>query len=245
MVGGRIPSAGAGVIRIGHGNEYVNNKKPNASIKVATNTGAASWGWNEATRIVPQLARLEAYRDFRQEGVADPKDGNDCVSMVRKSLHVRHASFTQVCEDTRPERLAKDRVFTQVAYEHPAVERPINHINIHPNPINFLRNPNSRPPIVDEFIKSMNALAAMVEYSNDLGFITVVSGDFNLTLKKSRECNFLHMYRIFDRYKMNYRTYGIDGIAWNRVLKLKRMHRIGKLWTGSDHVWLVADLVRS
>ena len=236
-------SPGKNVLRVGHGNFYFKNRRPAQAVQVMRSTHSHSFGGNECVNVVDRLSNLTGYHELKPFGFADQRDAKDCITVVRKSLAVKHFSMTQVCRDTDPRKLAKDRVFSMVTYQHPAVG-PVCHINIHPNPINFIRNDEAEPDIVDQFVRSMRNLDRMIKFSLMMGWHPVVTGDYNLDVVNAKQRSYLNMYDLFAKYDMSYRTKHIDGIAWCNHLKLKRLHVITGDRTGSDHPWLIADLVR-
>jgi len=238
------------VLRIGGGNVYINNPQPAKAAQVAARTRSHSWGWSEAGRLVDEVRDLANYRVLSAFGFADMSDANDCIMMVRKGLAVRHFSMTQVCDDSMPSKIAHDRTFSMIAYEAPFLgkvgrkDAVVCHIAIHPNWIAGYGADNEQPGVIREYIESMEGLANMLAFAKAMGWLIVVSGDFNLPPRKS-DRSYTTTYDLFKQYRLKVKTDGIDGVAWDNRLDLVEWHTIGKRTTKSDHdVWTVADLRR-
>lgn len=232
---------GAGEYRIGHGNIYINNKTPAKAITIARSTKANSFGFNEAANVAARLAALPAHRNFGAlPGFNDMRDAHDCITIVQNAMVMKHHSYTQVSKDVEPLNIARDRGITAVGYRKKGLP-PIAHINIHPNPINHL-GPKAHPPIVDEYVKNMAALARLQVYLRQLGFKIVTTGDFNLTEVNSFGRSYLNPYMIARQQNMNSLSLGIDGALYDKTLQLTDLIRIPKTLTGSDHPWFVMDL---
>ena len=98
---------GAGVLRIGAGNVYVANKTPARAVSIAASQRAHSWASNESTNVVDDWRKRTGYSTYAAPGgFRDMRDAHDCVTMKRKvrGTHLRHVSFTQVCEDALPKK---------------------------------------------------------------------------------------------------------------------------------------------
>ena len=244
---------GAGVLRIGAGNVYVANKTPARAVSIAASQRAHSWASNESTNVVDDWRKRTGYITYAAPaGFRDMRDAHDCVTMKRKvkGTHLRHVSFTQVCEDALPKKIAHDRVFSMLAYEAPFLRKATDkavpvvcHINIHPNPVNH--DPARTQGVTREFIESMVNLDKMIAFTKALGYIIVVSGDFNLSASRAKTRTYLTPYDVFKKHGLIVKMEGIDGVAYDRRLRLVDWDVIPKgARTGADHPWIVADFRR-
>ncbi len=247
-----VKAPGKGILRVGAGNKYVANKTPAKAVAVAASQLAHSWGSNEATNVVDDWRKRTGYQTYAAPaGFVDMRDAHDCVTSLRKirGVNVRHVSFTQVCDDAEPSKIAHDRVFSMLAYEAPFLGKVNNrvavvcHINIHPNAVNH--NPPRSSGVTREYIRSMQALDQMLTFAKAMGWLIVVSGDFNLTPTKAKDRAYLDSYDLFRKYRLTVKTQGLDGIAFDSRLSLVHWTVIPKgARTGADHPWVVADLKR-
>jgi hypothetical protein len=239
-----------GVLRLGAGNIYVANPKPAYAVDVALDWHPHSWGWAEMGTDARLARREGAQRDYHALtafGFEDMRDANDCIMHVRKALNVRHFSMTQVCDDANPDKLAHDRTFSMLAYEAPWLGKVGGdpavacHIAIHPNWVTGFRNPDA--PIVREYVDSMRALDAMLRFADAMGWLTTVTGDFNLP-KRQGDRAYLTSYDVFEAYRMRVKMEHIDGIAYDRRLDLVDWAVVHKARTKSDHPWVLGDFER-
>jgi hypothetical protein len=173
-------------------------------------------------------------------GFKDMRDATDCPMMLRKGLQLRHFQMTQVCDDSNPTKVAHDRVFSVLAYKWNGIT--VAHIQIHPNAVNPYDSPTMG--VVKEFVKSMIRLNHMMEFCEAMGWVLVVTGDFNLAPRRDKD--YLTMYDLFTAHNMKWKVSGVDGIAWNdKKLRLVKYYPIKARPYGSDHpYWTVADFAR-
>lgn len=236
----KFPPVGADVYRIGHGNVYVGNKKPAAAVTIARQTLSTSFGFNEATRIAPRLAALKMWRDFGADpGFSDMSDALDCITIVQNRMRMYMHSYQEVTKDVEPSKLGHQRGITTVGYAKKGLPK-IAHINIHPNPINFL-DPNNKGLLVLEYIKNMEALVQTLNLVRRTGYLPVVTGDFNITQAKARKLPYSNPYHIATSFNLNAVGYGVDGILWDKSLRVVRKQTIPETATGSDHLWFFFD----
>lgn len=235
-----VAPVGRDKYRIGHGNVYIGNKKPASALLIARQTRSTSFGFNEATRIAERCSNLKAWRDYGAgPGFKDPNDASDCITIVQNSMQMLHHSYTEVSKDVAPLKLGHARGITAVGYKKTGLP-PIAHINIHPNPINHLE-PRDKPPLVDEYIKNMQALFSLQTYLRGCGFRIITTGDFNITQANARSRSYYTPYSIANIQGMNALGFGVDGIIWDKSLRMVGRNTIPKSLTGSDHLWFYAD----
>lgn len=235
-----VPPVGRDVYRIGHGNVYVGNKKPATALAIARQTKATSFGFNEATKIAARCAALKTWRDFGADaGFKDMSDARDCITIVQNSMQMLHHSYTEVSKDVAPLKLGHDRGITAIAYKKAGLP-PIAHINVHPNAINHLPA-KATPPLVDEYVKNMASLSRLQVYLRSHGWNIVTTGDFNITQANARDRSYLTPYSIARMQNMNALGIGVDGIIWDKTLRVVKRNTIPKNLTGSDHLWFYVD----
>lgn len=237
----QFPPVGRDEYRIGHGNIYIGNKKPATALLIARRTRSTSFGFNEATRIRSRCDTLKTWRAYGADNEAfkDPNDASDCITIVQNSMQMLHHSYTEVSKDVPPTKLGHARGITAVAYKKAGLP-PIAHINIHPNPINHL-DPKATPPLVDEYVKNMGALSSLQAYLRGRGFKIVTTGDFNITQGNARSRHYATPYSIARNHNMNAIGYGVDGILWDKTLRVVDTRTIPESLTGSDHLWFYFD----
>jgi hypothetical protein len=229
------------VLRIGAGNVYVANKTKGRAVAKAVSLKCHSWGWSEGTNLGPLIRRRKDYHAlWPMYGFKDMRDATDCPMMLRRGLPLRHFSMTQVSDDSNPTKIAHDRVFSVLAYKWNGLT--IAHIQIHPNAVNPYNDASSG--VVKEFVKSMIRLDRIMNLCHAMGWVMVVTGDFNLSPRKPKP--YLTMYDLFKKRGMLWRVNGVDGIAWdNKKLRLVKYYPIKAKPYGSDHTyWTVADFAK-
>lgn len=234
-----------GVVRIGTGNVYSGNPQPDRAVKVATSTGAHSFGFNEGKNLVRRghLDNLAFYRSFSAEGLGFeiPTDANDCPIIVRKNLNVIHFSVTKACDAIPDKEIAHARTYTVVGYDVPRWDAPFFHIEIHPNWVQGV----TKGPVLEEFINSMYVLGRLIDYVQSLTPFYAVAGDFNITEREANSRSHASPYSVCNRFNMRGKSHRLDAIYWSRLLELNAWNKIPKRLTKSDHpYWLVADLKR-
>lgn len=216
-------------LTIGHAN--IHNSKQ--GVKVASRSGADSFGINEGGRRIGMLRALSRYREFHGAGGkadAPHRGGPSSPIITRKNLPSLGTLALQVSEQVNASlRVAPDRWITVSCFEHGV--GPVAHVNIHPNAaVKGLSMKNDRVAEYDEFMRSLNRLISFLKAE---GFHVVVTGDYNLA--RSGKTGALTPYQVFDGHGMRVKTIGIDGIAWTTGLTLRRFHKIPKKRLRSDH----------
>lgn len=233
-----------GQIRIGHGNVFIRNPKPASAVMVAKRTKSDSFGFNEAANIAPRLEALRAWESIGAErGFKDMRDAHDCITIVQHKHVLKFHSVIQASKDVEPTNIARDRVITTVAYKKKGLP-VVAHINIHPNPVNFLVDaPHARKRlIVQEYKRNMKALRMTILFLEGVGIPhIVVTGDFNITQTNARKNEFDDPYKVASDFFMNAFGIGLDGVLWTKNLALKKKQEIAKSVTGSDHPWFFFD----
>lgn len=233
----------ADLVRIGGGNAYVNNPAPEKAVGIAMATRPHSWGWSEGMGVIEHVRGRKGYDALTQIGSDDPRDANDCIMQVRKGLDVVHFSMTQACEDVPGSKVGHQRTYSMLAYKAPMLGKNavVCHIAVHPNWVSGIDS--ERHPVVREYVRSMEVLRHMLAFAEDMGWLIVVTGDFNS--RKGDDKTFETVYDVFADFRLSVRTEGIDGVAWDRRLVLDGWHLIPKRRTRSDHdFWTVADFRR-
>lgn len=233
----------ADVLRIGGGNVFIKNPAPAKAVNIALATRPHSWAWSEGANLVEHVRGRKGYAPLISVGSDDPHDANDCIMQVRRSLDVVHFSMTQACEDVRGSRVGHQRTFSMLTYKAPVLgaKAVVCHIGVHPNWVAGIKN--ERSPIVREYVKSMAVLDVMLDFAEAMGWIIVVTGDFNSRQHDKKP--FRTFYDVAKDHRLTVKTEGIDGVAWDRRLTLAGWHTIPKSRTKSDHdVWTVADFRR-
>jgi hypothetical protein len=236
-----MKSPSKNVLRIGSGNVYIANQTPRAAVRLAMGAKAHSWGWSEAGNIVGLLSARKGYDALSYMGTSNPRDSNDCAMVVRKGLEVEHFSMTRVCSDVPGTKIGQPRVFSMLAYRAPALGGAVVcHVAIHPNWVVGLTSPSN--PVVREYVESMLALRRMLSFARAMGWVIVVTGDFN-TRRRAKK-NYLTVYDIFKEFDLVARVANIDGAAWDKRLRLTSWKVIPTTQIpGGDHPWVVADFM--
>lgn len=230
----------ANILRIGGGNVYVGNRDRDRAVNTALSTFPHSWGWSEGAHLPSTLRGRDHYDALIAVGAEDGYDANDCVMQVRKTLDVVHFSMTRACEDVPGSKVGHQRQFSMIAYEAPMLGVGIRvcHIAIHPNWVAGFDSTGSA--VVREYLNSMQVLRAMLAFAEAMGWVIVVTGDFNS--HKGDDKSFETVYDVFKDARLRVKTDGLDGVAWDRRLVREEWHLIPKSATGSDHDnWVVAD----
>jgi hypothetical protein len=233
----------ADIVRIGGGNVYVKNPAPAKAVRLATSQRPHSWGWSEGANLPGHLRASRGFDPLIAVGANNKRDANDCVMQVRKGLDVVHTSMTRACDAVPGSRIGKERVFSMIAYEAPMLGKGavICHVAVHPNWVAGIDSASN--PVAREYVKSMGVLRDMLTFARAMGWLIVVTGDFNS--RKHDDKPFETIYDVFKDFRLSVRTEGIDGIAWDHRLTLDAWHTIPKSRTKSDHdFWVMADLRR-
>lgn len=177
------------------------------------------------------------------------KSSREVPILLRKKKRFLGQGAELISYRTRKDNrgIAPDRYLTWVRYKHGG--RNYCLINLHPNAAvqnratgNVLNTSMAR---VKQYLKSMRALEREIKQQRADGYIVVVTGDLNFRVKTqdgkpwkwSPEA-------VFARTGLDYYAVGLDYIAWDKKnLRRKRVRTIPVSRTGSDHPWIVANLV--
>lgn len=229
-----------GVLRIGGGNAYVANKTPEKAVNAAAATRAHSWGWSEGKNLPHLLRELKGHNALIANGMPDRADSNDCVMHFRKSLAVVHTSMTKACDDVPGSKVGHRRTFSMLAYEAPMLGKGavVCHVAIHPNWVVGFDGAGAE--VVQEYLRSLDVLATMLAFAKGMGWHIVVTGDFNT--RRGQKKPYRTVYDVFKDAGLAVKTEGIDGVAYDRRLRLVGWEAPNPQRWGSDHDhWTIAD----
>lgn len=236
-------------MKIVSANLYVGSKQKLKDARILDRLNAVAYGLQEATYGTDEVMRVMQDEYHLFAGSEAGKSGSEVPILLRKkgTTYLGDGAYL-VSNRVRPDNkgVAPDRYLTWVRFEFRGKKYVL--INMHPNAAvqnkktgRFLSKKIKR---VREYIKSMKELEEEIKAQKADGFIPIVTGDLNFRNIKAAALVHWSPTSVFNRNGMNFHAVGLDYVAWDsRRLSKKRIRVIPRSRTGSDHPWIVANLV--
>ena len=237
-------------MKIASVNFYVFNKSPVRDLNRLERMGIDSIGFQEANRhfelIEKELDRYKVVKARRSNGYGAREVA---VAIHERNEYLGHQGReVSDLDDGNETKIFKSRWITVVRFRGADGYRYC-HINYHGNAVvqskrtgKLLRNLER----TKEWLDAAREINRTVKNMQERGYRIIVTGDFNYRRIKRLEnfkLDFWSPQRIFKRRKLDYFERGLDYVAWSRPLKKKRVTIIDAGTTGSDHPWIVVELV--
>jgi hypothetical protein len=225
---------------IGHGNVHATNHKTGAMVKVIRSSGAASFGLNEAHRVIHPIGRR--LRRTHRVTIA-PVHGKPRATpiLTRRTLAATTEGAKQISRAASPEKWAPARWMTWSGYDHPIGR--VAHINVHLNAQVNADLPATHPR-AQEYVRSLAALGHMIDLLARTDHIVIVSGDVNLTDAHEGKVPAARRVRaMLRRHGLTVKGQGVDVIAVPHGYRLA-VDVIPGDRVGSDHPWLIGTVKR-
>lgn len=221
------------MIRVGHLNAH---NRPRA-VRYMLRQGCDSLGLDEARRRLPLLTRLLARaRRYRLTVGAAVRAATPVLT--RTAYPDLGEIALQACEAATPAKLAPPRWVTVALFRHPGLGR-IAHLNVHPHAITDDR-PLTVPRVREtaEYWQAVDRLLTLLEF---LGYTRILTGDLN-SRRSGHTVGYAGADDVLDKHHLNQVRVGLDGVAFDRNLRVVKRHIIPREVTGSDHPGLLVDL---
>lgn len=233
-------------IRTIQANKYVGNKNDERAARIAYEAMPDCVTWNEGYQFMPVLReRMANYRHLSAGlygGYEINRDAQDCLTSVHRSHTTRGTLVAQVCDGIDGSKVAKNRTFNAVGFTTEQFDRPVGVINVHMNWVQSIKNGR----IVDEYVKSCEALNEIIHMVKGLGWIPLVQGDINIRRREAASRQHLTPYDIFKEHHLKPYSHDLDVIVHDpKYMEPVGSHIIRKRLTGADHDWIVRDFVRA
>lgn len=220
-------------LTIGHANVLSSNRTPRRALAAIRNSGADSFGLNEAYRLVPRLEKWTGYRVTVNSLSGRAQE----TPLLTRGRHPAIAEVAVLIADGVPavSRLAPPRWATLSLYEHPLGD--IAHINVH---LHAGVIGGKLEAVIKDYEQSIANLGGLIQFARDHDCQPIVSGDVNLPAHIDRSYS---PHELFRRYGLDYWAEGLDVIAWpRRRFVTSRRRVIPQHQTGSDHPFMLATL---
>lgn len=232
------------MIRVSTSNWYVGNTQPGKDAKFLATYNCDVSGVQEGHS--GNIAAIEAAIGDTHRIIYGRKPGlgpQDAPVIVPKTLRVIKSWSRQINPRAEKKNIGMDRNATVVRFHHEGEIYSL--INTHTMAAVQGKDGNHYALTIRRvayFVKGMIVLETMIRRAKKRGDKVIVTGDLNYRPTKAGIW-FYSPQALFKRTGLLYTNLGIDYIAYDRSMKLDNLKIIPHSQTGSDHSWLVAELI--
>lgn len=225
---------------IGHGNVYAPNRNVRALVDVIRDSGAASFGLNEANHVLSDARRR--LDDTHRVTVATPRGKSRATPILTSRDFPQTAGGAlKVSAGVPNDKWAPVRYITWSGYRHPIGK--VAHINVHLHAQVNATVPDDHPR-VRQYTYALRALDHLIGLLQDSDHLVVVSGDVNLTRAHERRVPRDRQVRaMLAHHDLTVTGRGVDVIAVPTSCRLRTRVIPGDR-VGSDHPFLIGTVTR-